>query len=96
MPSPQVATQRLAGTVLAPPAAVGIGSVAAMCNSITALSAAHSLTWAKRGPARAAGRLRELVIARVPLCHPMRTTWPPVGHTCGPRPVAGAILQLET
>jgi hypothetical protein len=30
------------------------------------------------------------------LCQPMRTTWPPVGHSCGPRPVAGAMLQLET
>ena len=28
--------------------------------------------------------------------YPMRTTWPPVGHSCGPIPVAGAMLQLET
>jgi hypothetical protein len=60
------------------------------------LSTAHSLTPAKRGPARAAGRLRGLVTARGPLCHLMRTTWPPVVHNFGPRPVAGAMLQLET
>ena len=77
--------------------AVSVSSVAAMCSPVTAMwSVAHSLTPAKGGPARAAGRLCGLVTARGPLCHPMRTTWPPLGHSCGPRPVAGAMLQLET
>jgi hypothetical protein len=77
--------------------AVGVSSVAAVCSPVTAMrSAAHSLTPAKDGPAPAAGRLRGLVPARGLLCHLMRTTWPPVGHSCGPRPVAGAMLQLET
>ena len=28
--------------------------------------------------------------------YPMLTTCPPVGHSFGPMPVAGAMLQLET
>jgi hypothetical protein len=56
------------------------------------LSTAHFLT---RASPRS-GRLRGLVTVRGLLCHPMRTTWPPVGHSFGPRPEAGAMLQLET
>jgi hypothetical protein len=29
-------------------------------------------------------------------CYLIRTTWPPVGHNCGPMPLAGAMLQFET
>ena len=76
---------------------VSVSSAEAVCNPVTARwPAAHPWHRPKKGPARAAGRLRGLATARGPLCHPMRTTWPPVGHSCGPMPVAGAMLQLET
>jgi hypothetical protein len=29
-------------------------------------------------------------------CQPILTTWPPDGHSFGPMPVPGAMLQLET
>ena len=31
-----------------------------------------------------------------PLAYPILTTWPPVLHSCGLRPLAGAMLQFET
>ena len=31
-----------------------------------------------------------------PVAYPILTTWPPVWHSCGPIPLAGAMLQFET
>jgi hypothetical protein len=30
------------------------------------------------------------------VAYPILTTWPPVWHSCGPIPPAGAMLQFET